>query len=164
MGMVLVIARADAARLAALRAAPDTVQEYILGEEAYESGDAIDFDKAWNVLHFLLTGHPDEVDHPLSLLPLEYEKIGEDFGYGPAQVISAQNVQTFAGELSKLSDEDLESRFEKLSLDDETVYLGGVLTKEDEPGWEYVSQNIPAFRHFLQRCVETQSAIVTLMQ
>jgi hypothetical protein len=49
--------------------------------EDCDDGDLIDFDKAWDALHFMLTGEPWSTTGPLAIMFYEGEQIGTDDGY-----------------------------------------------------------------------------------
>lgn len=162
--MVLVIRRADDDQLNMLRANPERVMAFVVEDDyAYEAGEAVDFDKAWHAIHFLFTGSVDEVDAPLSLLRKDYEPLGEDTGYGSAQVISAANMKEFDRALKGLSDEALQQRYDPGALSRADVYLGETLAEEGQESWEYVAQGLPALRKLSDRCAATNSALIAVI-
>ncbi|OYX08106.1 MAG: hypothetical protein B7Z08_10850 [Sphingomonadales bacterium 32-68-7] len=79
MGMVLCLRGASSEQMAALRADPDAADAFLFDDAAYEAGEIVGFDKAWNSLHFMFTGNGAESDHPLSFFPNEPEQVGEQF-------------------------------------------------------------------------------------
>ncbi len=43
----------------------------------------LNMDKEWHGIHFLLTGEPWPVDHPLGMAIFGADDIGDNLGYGP---------------------------------------------------------------------------------
>jgi hypothetical protein len=159
MGMVLYLRRVAED---AIPTDPDEFYGgYFFNEQVEDAGDLIDFDKAWHGLHFLLTGSADETDGPLSLLG-KGQAIGEDNGYGPPMLVSAAEMRAFHEALSRLSDEELERRFDPQAMLAANVYMADALAEEDI-GWEYVSQGIPDLRRLAERCAEQNSGAIILI-
>jgi hypothetical protein len=163
MGMVLVVRRTTADDLSRLRADPELVPEFAIeDEDACESGDLIDFDKAWHALHFILTGQVDDSDQALSLLRTDYEPMGEDLGYGPPQYLSPDTMRAFNQALAGLSDDDLQRRYDPAAMAAAKVYLADFFVN-DENGWEYLSQSLPALRKLAQNCAATNSGAIVVI-
>ena len=75
-------------------------------------GEAVDLDKAWHGLHYLLTGTAWEGDPPLNFLVAGGREVGEEeIGYGPARTFTPEETRTIADALSKISDQGLRDRF-----------------------------------------------------
>jgi hypothetical protein len=158
MGMVLELRRASGKEIERLRRAPDLIDQFITDEDGI--GDVLDFDKAWQALHFTLTGFPFASKSPLGILLNGGDYIGEDLGYSPAWIIPYLQIVAFHDEFDKLSDGDIREKYNPQAMVAANVYLSEQLLKEGEEGWVYVSQNLPAFRCFIERCVLTGSSIV----
>ena len=62
---------------------PELLDELLESESAQE---CVDLDKAWHGVHWLLTGSAEESSGPASDAILGGEPVGEDLGYGPAQI------------------------------------------------------------------------------
>ena len=156
MGMVLYVRRLGED---AIPGDPDEFGEFFFDEGAEDAGDLIDFDKAWHALHFVLTGSADGTDSPLSLLLGKGEPAGEDGGYGPPLLVSAAEMRQFHEALAGLSDEDLRQRYDPRAMLAADVYLADALA-EEEDGWDYVAQGIPALRRLAERCAQQNSGAI----
>lgn len=140
-----------------MAADPDAFFEYL--DTPTDAGDLIDFDKAWQALHFLLTGSAWAGEGPLTFLLHAGREIGEDAGYGPVRLASLSEVHAFRNALTELDDAALRRRYDPAAMAAQDVYLASVLADEGEEGWDYVAQSIPALRRLLDRSVETGSEI-----
>jgi len=158
MGMVLCLRRVeDVPALWEKVTDPDDFYEFLNEPEA--AGDLVYFDKAWQAIHFLLTGSPWEGSGPLTFLLHAGSPIGEDLGYGPTRLAATTEVRAFRDALADLSDDELRRRYDPAAMAAQDVYMADFLAVEGEMGWEYVMQSIPALRSLLDRSVETGSAI-----
>ena len=157
MGMVLCMRRVpDEAEFRALSSNVDALADYL--NDAPEE-DYVDFDKAWQALHFILTDSPYEGEPPLNFLLQAGEEVGEDLGYGPTRLADADEVKAFRDALAKLDEVDLRSRYDPERMVAADIYLADSLVDEGEEGWEYVHQSVPALRRLLDRTVETGATV-----
>ena len=82
-----------------------------------------DLDKAWHGIHYMLTKSAWEGEPPLNFLVLGGTEIGDiDVGYGPARAINSEGVREIHEELSKISEEELRSRFDPAEMTKLDVY------------------------------------------
>jgi hypothetical protein len=158
MGMILFLRKAADSEVAMLKADPSQFSEFFFDETAEKSGDRIDFDKAWHALDFTLTNGSNS--DSLELLMSNGEEIGEDIGCGPGRLVDNAHIVKFHHELSKVSDEDLRSRYDPAAMLEAEVYLSGSLIEEGEEGWEYVAQGIPSLRKFAEKCATDGSSVI----
>jgi hypothetical protein len=114
-------------RLQALLADPASV--YALVDGAYNDPAAgfVDLDKAWQCLHFLLTGMARDGDGPLAFLLKGGEPVGEEDlgGFGPARVFRPLEAAAIADALAGITPAWLLSRFDLKKLEKLEVYPGG---------------------------------------
>ena len=80
------------------------------------AGDGISLDKAWNGLHYLLNGLCDEDPMGGKLLH------GIDAGYGPPGLLSPDEVQKCALELSAIDEQTLRDRYDPADMMVEEIY------------------------------------------
>jgi hypothetical protein len=86
-------------------------------------GAAVDLDKAWHGIHYLLTKTAWGGDAPLDFLAIGGESVGdEDVGYGPARAFRAAEVAAIAAAVRALSDDDLRARFDPADMAEQEVY------------------------------------------
>lgn len=93
----------------------DLLQE-VVGEAA------LDLDKAWHGLHFLLTGSPFDSTPPLGAAILGGYPFGEDAGYGPARLLDPPGTADVARALSAIDVPALHDRFDPAELERADVY------------------------------------------
>lgn len=164
MGMYMQLRRCSAARLAELRAQPDLVAEFIQPED-YESlpeGEVINLDKAWHAIHFLLSGNTDPALPPQGSL-FAGEELGEDFGYGPARVLTPSDVRAFADYLSSKPDDFVEQTIDFKALREADVYPD-IWDRDDleevEEEIEYVAEYFRVLKTFMRKAADAGEAAV----
>jgi hypothetical protein len=75
-------------------------------------GEALDLDKSWHGIHYLLTGTAWEGDPPLNFVVTGGREVGDDeVGQGPARTYTAAETREIATALAALSDEKVRARF-----------------------------------------------------
>ena len=80
-----------------------------------------DLDKAWHGIHYMLTGSDWKGDFPLSFLLCGGETVGNiDVGYGPARVLTSEQVRAVDRALEPVDEAYLRARFKP----DEMMKLG----------------------------------------
>ena len=92
------------------------------GLEGHEEQLSFDVDKAWNALHFTLTGDAWETSGPLGEVVLGGEPFGEDVGYRPPRWLSAEVVNRLADGLAALSPQQFASQIDVAALARNEVY------------------------------------------
>jgi hypothetical protein len=102
---------------------PALIQQLL--DEAAAGAGALNLDKAWNGVHWLLTGNIAPGDTPASRIIYGGTEIGEDIGYGPARYLSPQEVREAASELSKMAQESMIHRYNPQEMDEAGVYPSG---------------------------------------
>jgi hypothetical protein len=113
-------------KISDLLAAPADV--YAVIDSAYNdpAQGFVDLDKAWNCLHYLLTGSARDGEGPLAFLlkggtPVGDEDLG---GAGPARVFRPLEVAAIATALAEVTEPMLLQRFEPKKLEALGVYPG----------------------------------------
>ncbi len=165
MSMILTLRRADPVTLAKLCANPELGWDFMNPEEQdYEPEDMIDFDKAWNALHFILARTDWGGDSPLAMLLNDHEHLGEEHGYGPAWIVTPDRVKRFDDAFQPLSDEALAARFDPADFVGSDMYSADIFAEEDRDEiLEYLLQGVPALRRLTAKCVSTDSALIGLI-
>lgn len=163
MGMVWVMARASDSDVAALRATPDAIYDFVNSEEADAAGRSFDLDKEWHAVHFLLTGSPDVVRGPLGLILGEFEEVGPDHGYGPAWLIPAEALRAFNDALSMHSDEEWARRYDAAAAISGKVYLAETLADEGEEAIGFLQADVARLRSFVSAAVDANDNAFALI-
>jgi len=158
--MVLCLRGASTEEIAALRGDADAADKFLFNDAAFDAGEIVDFDKAWNALQFMFTGSGAESDHPLSFFPNNPERVGTDNGYGGPWIYTPAQVAAFNAALLDLADEQLEARYDPAAMAAADIYLSDVFVDEGLEGLEYVMQGLPQLRALTQRCADTGAGMV----
>ena len=106
-------------------AARRILEDADLVDELLESDDdvtSVDLDKAWHGIHWLLTGSAGPGTEVVSSAIFGGEPLGEDLGYGPGRLLSAQSVAAVAAALQGLEPSALRQRMNPPAMDDAGVY------------------------------------------
>src|SRR5216683_5609350 len=103
---------------------PSEITRFLYGAEAGEH-ERVVLNKAWHAIHFALTGSRLGGDEPLNFLVSEGTPVGEvDVGYGPARVLTSQQVRALATALAPVEPEHVAARVDLRKLDEELIYPG----------------------------------------
>lgn len=81
----------------------------------------LDLHKSWHILHYLFTGHVDEVEAPGNAL-LAGTPLGGDVGYGPARLLDAAETHAFSAFLAPLDSAILLRRFDAAKMQALDIY------------------------------------------
>jgi len=82
-----------------------------------------DLDKAWQGIHWLLTGSAFCTHEPLCYLVAGGQEVSlTDFGYGPPRTLTSSQITTWDDALSKISPEELARRFDAKAMLAADVY------------------------------------------
>jgi hypothetical protein len=124
MEMIGNLRPASDAQIQHLLASPTDVTRFLYGAEADER-ERVVLKKAWHAIHFVLTGSRLGGDEPLNFLVSEGTPVGEvDVGFGPARVLTSQQVRSLATALAPLEPEEVAARVDLRQLDEELIYPG----------------------------------------
>src|SRR5512135_1798793 len=107
MSMIGNFLRISTHKVAALRADPSGIQRVLYpqsdGDTMMSDDVHLDVDKAWNGIHFLLTGDAQHGTPPLGFI-VGGKPLGDiDVGYGPARGFDAAEVRAIADALRPLT-------------------------------------------------------------
>lgn len=139
MGMTAAFVAVSPEELASLQADPSTVGSLFfdrLGARA--SGHALDIDKSWAGLHFLLTGEQYGGQPPHSLPILGGTEFGPELSYGPARFLVPSEVSAAAAALNETSIDSLRQRFVPSALEEAEIYPSGIWESEGMDGFAYL--------------------------
>ena len=128
-------------------------------------GPAIDLDKAWHGIHFLLTGTADGGDFPRNFLLLGGREVGDvDVGYGPARVMTAGETRAAHEMLEALPDDALRARFEPAEMMRREIYPEiWDRDPEEDDTLGYVMENVAALRRLLAAAAADRLGLVLYM-
>ncbi|MEM1061482.1 MAG: YfbM family protein [Planctomycetota bacterium] len=136
------------------------VTEQLLAELPKGPEGEIDLDKAWNGLHFLLTGTADGGDGPGAFIIEGGTEVGDvDVGYGPARAFRSDEVAAIDAHLRSLTDDELLGRLDQAAMTRLSVYPD-VWDEPPEESLEYLGHYLGELRGFLTATTERSSGMV----
>lgn len=138
MGMAACFAAITPATMERLTAHPDQIEEYLFPDDG-EPENYIDVDKAWHGIHYLLTGTAGEGTTPLSWAVLGGKEIGEDVGYGPARLLTAEQVKKISEVL--LNEDDFKAAFAPEAMEAAQIYPDVIWVRDGQESLEYLVEN-----------------------
>jgi len=153
------LAPLSAAQLDALRADPDAVGKVVYSNDEQDREHAIDLDKAWHGIHWLLTGEGWGGEPPLSLAILGGTDIGPDQGYGPARFVTPQQVGAVAVALAALTDEDLARRYDAKTMDERHIYPT-VWERDGAEALGYLIHHVHVLARFYAKAAQRGDAVL----
>lgn len=118
--------------------------------------------RAWQLIHFLLTGAPWERQGPLAQAVLGGAEIsGSDSGYGPYRYNSARDVRALASQLHELDFDVLWSRFDLARVRAEQIYPEDWTGQPDDR--RACEEDYEALRAFLASAARTGEAVLMFL-
>lgn len=137
--------------------------EILFGEEVEQ--DLLCIDKAWHAIHFVLTGCVWDIpdDNILGHMILGGEPVSEeDFGYGPARLISKGTVAQIADALKEWDEVTFREKFCMEDLIANEVYP----VVEDEDGElfaQYVCENFLELKKYFEAAATDGDSMITFL-
>jgi len=98
-----------------------------------EEGEAVDLDKLWHGLHYLLTGSADERPLPAGFLLSGGEDVGEDEGDGTPRLLEPAQVRAIADLLAALDADELTRRFDARRMTELKIYPDPIWRRDADP-------------------------------
>ncbi len=112
---------------------------------------ALEIDKAWHGLHYLLAATSWQPVPPPGNAVLGGAEIGEDLGYGPARLMDPAEVTETADALGALEDDALEARFDPAAMTKAELYGG----RWDDPAErEWLLEAFEEVRNYFESAAE----------
>jgi hypothetical protein len=188
MGVVLCLRRVSAGELQRLKRTPRLIRPFLLGEppsrpkgllsglfgrrrddaqevaeareRAWASGDEIDLDKAWHIVHFLLTGTADKVPAPAGALLNDSQPITkEDICLGPPWALLPAEAKKFAAIVAALTPDEVEQRLDLAAMKSAKVYLAEEMRDIQELR-SYALHHLAALRSFMATASDNDQGVI----
>lgn len=141
---------------------PDEIDGYLYPNDGDdEPENYIDVDKAWNGIHYLLTGTAFEGEPPLSWAILGGKEVGDDVGYGPARFLTADQVKNISQALPDL--EVFKAGFSPKEMDESEIYPDGIWERDGEEALEYLVDNYKRMVEFYQSAASRNDWVILWM-
>jgi len=157
MGMVCVLQPIDAGEIDGVLEHPETIHTRL--EQGAEG--AIDIDKSWHAIHFLLTGTAWDGTDPDGFLLQGGEQVGdEDVSYGPPRILRPHEVQRVHAFLKTIDSAELRRRYDPKAMVRAEIYPD-IWDREDdmEENFEYVSQYFEDLRRFFAGAAQKEHGV-----
>ena len=100
-------------------------------------GEAVELDKMWHGLHYLLTGSADERPLPAGFLLSGGEVVGEDEGDGTPRLLDQAQVRAIADLLAALDADELTRRFDARRMTELEIYPDPIWRRDEDPDGEH---------------------------
>lgn len=161
MSMIGHYVRLTAQQLREIVDDPDRATALVYPEDGScpEPPEALDLDKAWHLIHFLLVGETWGGQGPLASAVLGGEALeGTDAGYGPFRYLLPEQVQETAQALARIAPGALWSNFDAQKVADAEVYPSG--WEGSDADEQYIRHHFEQLKHFYSQAAETGSGLL----
>ena len=141
-----------------LLANPEEITRFLYGADADDS-ERVVLNKAWHAIHFALTGTRLGGEQPLNFLASEGTPIGQvNVGYGPARVLTSQQVRQLAAALAPIEPDEVARRVDVALLDREAIYPGN--WQRNGYSVDYVVANYRDMRQLIAKLAEQGRGLI----
>ncbi len=111
--------------------------------------DEEDADKAWNAIHYILTGTAEGGAFPAGFILYGGKEVGEeDVGYGPARLLSTDELKEVSFILGTFSESSIRFSYDGRAMDNSNAYPQ-IWERDGVEGFEYVWENFEKLRDFI---------------
>ena len=169
MSMTLTLVALRDEEIERVVAEPGLALDILLPEDDEPSDiAAVDLDKAWHGIHYLLTGGAWNGEPPLNALVAGGEELvdrDEEWGYGPPRAFRSAETVTFGDALDALSNDELSSRFDPVDMLAKEIYPEiWDRDPEDDDTLAYLMENVDELRQFIRRAAaERQGLLIAIV-
>jgi len=139
---------------------PSTADALVFPEDEAESDLALDIDKSWHLIHFLLNGATWEGTPPFGWVVLGGRELpNTDAGYGPYRVLEPEEVKSASVALEKVAAEELWSRFRLDVVRKADIYPSGWIGSGQER--DYILHHYRALQaHFARAASKNEGMLL----
>lgn len=125
---------------------------------------AINLDKAWHGIHFLLNGTAWEVTNTAGQAVLGGQEFGADMGYGRPRLILANDVRKIAKALSTITSQELSTRDKPQVMEKEEIYPSTIWQREGPEALRFLVDGYAELLAFYQRAAgKRQTVVIAIM-
>jgi hypothetical protein len=129
----------------------------------WRTGEEIDLDKIWHVIHFVLTGSAGKSDRPEgSLLADDLEIGARDVGAGRPWALLPEQTARFAQAVAPLQFEDMKDRFDVAAMRRKKVYLAQSVDA-DAASFTEVWRQLLKLQKFLETTAQNGEGLILFM-
>jgi len=129
----------------------------------HDNPNLVDIGKSWDGINFLLTGTiVGDSGHPLEKVLFSTQCIDEnqDLGYGPGTYVTAKQVKQLNEELSKITGEELNKRYDAKKMMALELYPNGW---EEKHMLDYLIENFKTVQDVYAMAAKNGQAIITFL-
>ena len=161
MGMIGNFAAVTPRQLQSLIEEPSQTVDFLYSKDAEDKPTGrLDIDKAWQGIHFLLTGEPYSNESFLAKAIFGGEEVGDDLGFGPARYLTPEEVNEVATALRDVSREDLVERYIPRAFEEANIYPAGIWESEGSVALDYLLSNYESMVAFYALVAERGDAML----
>jgi hypothetical protein len=166
MSMIGCFRRVSARDLGRLQADPDLMTNLLIADDEKPAGfdpfEAMDVDKAWHGIHYLLAGKAWEGEPPLDFIVAGGQEIAEDLGYGPPRCFTVDEVRAIARALAPITPGILESRYDAKAMSKQEIYPD-IWTREGKEAFSYLASYFEELKGFILGAAEQGEALIVYL-
>jgi hypothetical protein len=158
--------RVPTKKVASLRERPERIKKVLFPDHddtAMSDDVLLDVDKAWNGIHFLLTGDAAQGALPLGFILCGEPLVDVDVGYGPARAFDADQVRAIAAALEPLTRDELGKRFDPAQLREHSVYPGFRDGWDQPDDRDYLLDHYENLRAFVLETAEAGAGMIVYL-
>lgn len=119
----------------------------------------LDIDKAWHGIHFLLVGQGEQTKDIRSLAIFGGKEIGDDVGYGPARLLTVNEVKAIARALKSETTEKLRPRYDPKKMEALKIYPE-IWVRDGTEALTFLLENYAALAAFYEKASASNQAIL----
>ena len=148
-------------RLFGIKASPAAARadDWQPSEEPIE----FDVDKAWQGIHFLLTGSDSGGEGPLAFILHGGREINEDLGYGAPHGFTSAEVKEIDAALRKVDEKALYEKADPAEFTKNDIYPEIWDTEDKEDSIGYVTDNLRDLKKFISETAQANRALIAYL-
>jgi hypothetical protein len=164
MGMVWNMLRVSDEELEMYKNDSELLMDRVYEQESDEDDPALTYlDKAWDGIHFLLTGATiDNANHPLTKIFVNEQILDEeqDMGYGPAMYLTPEEVVEIHQQLEIITMDAFKQRFDANKMTDAGIYPN---IWNDSDALDYLEEKFIVLKNTFSIAANKQDAMICFM-
>jgi hypothetical protein len=128
-----------------------------------EKAEEFDVDKAWQGIHFLLTGSDWEGEGPLAFILHGGREINEDLGYGPPHGFASTEVKEISKALEGVNVQELKEKADPAQFKANEIYPDIWDREPKEECLGYVTESLKELRKFVRKTAESNRGLIAYL-
>ncbi|PZM66290.1 YfbM family protein [Paenibacillus dendritiformis] len=133
-----------------------SVTDFIFDEE--QEQHALDIDKAWHAIHYLLNGSDWEGELPMFNVILGGTELEENAGCGPIRYLTNEEVKGIASAMAEISVHELKERFKPEAMNELEIYPSWDWRASEE--WTYIFDYYKEVRDYYAEAARNNDAML----